>query len=98
MLDLITSAIAEKRCLELTYDPGVRQVEPHAIGYSSAGHVLVRVWQTAGASASGEHENWKLLRLDRLTAANDNGQTFLGPREGYSRGDKAMTGGIIRQL
>jgi hypothetical protein len=42
--------------------------------------------------------NWKLLRVDRLRAANDNGSGFSGPQDGYRRGDKAMKGGIIEEL
>lgn len=98
MLDLISTAIEERKRLEINYDPGDRVVEPHAVGYGSEGQILLRAFQVSGVSKSGEHENWKLLRVDRLKAANDNGETFPGPREGYKKGDKAMTRGIIREL
>lgn len=98
MLGHIKAAIEGRKSLEIYYDPGVRIIEPHAIGYSSDGNLLVRAYQVEGASASGEHEHWKLFRLDRMKACNDNGACFDGPRPGYKKGDKAMKGGVIREL
>lgn len=98
MLTIFQNAIRNKQCLLIDYEPGLRVIEPHAIGYGSDGQLLVRAFQTEGVSASGEHTNWKLLRVDRLKAANDNGTTFEGPRDGYRRGDKVMKRGIIEQL
>lgn len=73
-------------------------IEPHALGYSEEGHVLLRAYQTDGASASGEHINWKLFRLDRMATIQASGKLFDGPRPLYRRGDSAMKGGIIAQL
>ena len=98
MIDLIKRAIADRRRLAINYPPGARIIEPHALGYGSSGQVLLRAFQVSGASASGEHEWWKLFRLDRLNGANDNGETFPGPRPEYKQNDKAMKGGIIAQL
>ena len=98
MLTTIKNAIASRTRLTINYPPGVRVIEPHAIGYSKDGNILLRAYQTEGASASGEHEHWKLFRLDRLEGANDNGGSFGGPRPDYRKGDKAMKGGIIAEL
>ena len=98
MLDQIVAAIEEMRRLEIYYEPGSRSIEPHAVGYSKDGNVLVRAYQTAGASASGEHMHWKLFRLDRMTSVHRTSDRFNGPRDGYRTGDKAMKGGIIAQL
>ena len=98
MLGLLKTAIEERKSLEIYYDPGTRIIEPHALGYSKDGNPLLRAYQVSGASSSGEHENWKLFRVDQIKAANDNGASFDGPREGYKHGDKAMKGGIIREL
>ena len=98
MLTAITNAIASRSRLTINYDPGVRIIEPHAVGYSNDGNILLRAYQTEGASASGEHAHWKLFRLDRMAAANDNGGSFDGPRPDYKKGDKAMKGGIIAEL
>lgn len=94
----IDGAIRAKRVLELNYDPGRRTIEPHAFGRSADGHLLLRAYQTGGASSSGEHEHWKLFRVDRITGLSGTDAQFDGPRPGYKRGDKAMKGGIIREL
>lgn len=98
MDELITRSIADLRVLEINYDPGIRTVEPHAYGRGADGQLLLRAYQTAGASSSGEHEHWKLLRVDRIRNLRASNICFDGPRPGYKRGDKAMKGGIIREL
>jgi predicted DNA-binding transcriptional regulator YafY len=98
MIEAIADAIRNKRCITFNYPPGIRYIEPHALGRSAAGDVLLRAYQTAGASKSEEHEHWKLFRLDRCEGQEPNRDTFLGPREGYKQNDKAMKGGIIAQL
>lgn len=98
MIDLVTDAIRNKRRLSLDYRPGQRTVEPHVLGYSSEGNILLRAYQTEGASASGEHENWKLFRIDRADTLSDSGEEFDGPRPGYNPDDSAMKGGIIARL
>lgn len=98
MLELVKSAIEGRKTLIIDYHPGVRNVEPHAVGYSSSGDILIRAYQTSGASASGEHVNWQLFRLDRANGVDDGGDVFDGPRPEYRRDDSAMKGGIIAQL
>jgi predicted DNA-binding transcriptional regulator YafY len=95
---LITAAINRKQTLEIEYEPGWRVIEPHALGRSADGHLLLRAYQVKGASASGEHAHWKLFRVDRLRGVESDGGSFSGPREGYRRGDRAMKGGIIAEL
>lgn len=98
MIADVQHAIEAREVLEINYDPGVRVIEPHAVGYSSSGDILLRAYQTSGASASGEHATWKLFRLDRVGSVSKTGDQFDGPRPGYRRGDKAMKGGIASQL
>ncbi|MCR9212784.1 MAG: WYL domain-containing protein [Proteobacteria bacterium] len=98
MLDELKRAIESRLKLEIYYSPGSRVIEPHALGYSKDGKPLLRAFQTSGASASGEHEHWKLFRVDRIQNSGPNGQSFLDAREGYRKGDSAMKGGIIVQL
>ena len=95
---LITAAINRRQVLKIVYPPGVRLIEPHAFGWSADGNLLLRGYQTEGASASGEHEHWKLFRVDRMTLIDPTGGSFDGPRPGYRRGDRAMKGGIISEL
>lgn len=98
MRHTLEHAILDKKVISLDYEPGMRVIEPHALGFGSEGQILLRAYQTAGASASGEHENWKMFRLDRIQSATETGQSFDGPRTGYRRGDKAMKRGIIAEL
>src|SRR5262249_33926793 len=91
---LITAAIQQKQVLKIIYLPGVRLVEPHAFGWSTDRNLLLRAYQIEGASASGEHEWWKLFRIDRAGSITPSGDNFDGPRPEYKRGDRAMKGGI----
>jgi len=94
----IREAIRNRHRLEVDYWPGRRIIEPHAYGYGSNGQELLRAFQVDGASASGEHQNWKLLRLDRMGQVVDTGVSFDGPRPQYKQDDTAMKGGIVEQL
>jgi predicted DNA-binding transcriptional regulator YafY len=98
MLALLTAAIEGRRLVSIWYDPGVRVVEPHALGYGSDGQVLLRAFQVSGASASDQPVHWKLFRLDRITDAKLNGGVFRKPRREYQRDDRAMRRGIIAQI
>jgi hypothetical protein len=84
--------------VSIWYDPGVRVVEPHALGYGSDGQVLLRAFQVAGATASDLPVHWKLFRLDGIKDAKLNGRAFRKPRPEYQRNDRAMTRGIIAQI
>ena len=90
----IRAAIDERRLIELNYEPGYRLIEPHAYGLSKDGNELLRAYQTEGASASGEHQNWKLFRVDRITDLKVLDERFDDPRPGYRQGDSAMKGGF----
>lgn len=97
-VDEIVKAIAEMRRLRVWYDPGVRVIEPHAVGEGSDGQLLLRAYQTEGASASGEHEHWNLLRVDRIKHLEPLSERFEESRPGYKRGDRAMKRRIIREI
>jgi predicted DNA-binding transcriptional regulator YafY len=98
MLSILIAAIKGRRVVSIWYDPGVRVVEPHALGYGSDGQLLLRAFQVAGASASDQPFHWKLFRLDRIRDAKLNGASFKRPRPEYQRDDCAMTRGIIAQI
>lgn len=95
--DIIT-AIEQKLLLLLEYAPGDRVVEPHAYGRSKSGAELLRAYQVAGATSSGDADGWKLFRVDRAGMIAVGDRRFEGPRAGYRRNDRAMVGGIIAQL
>jgi hypothetical protein len=90
MWEVARDAIEKKLCLELTYDGFVRVVEVHAIGESSAGHIVMRVWQVEGGSVSNERVGWKMLRLDEIRSLAICATASEAPREGFKRGDRQM--------
>jgi predicted DNA-binding transcriptional regulator YafY len=94
----ITNAIKNGHRLKIYYEPGIRIIEPHTVGYSGDNNLLLRAYQTEGASASGEHEHWKLFRVDRIGSVTPTNAPSEAPRPGYKRGDKGMRGGIISEL
>jgi predicted DNA-binding transcriptional regulator YafY len=98
MNSLIVEAIQNHRLMRLNYDPGERTIEPHAYGEGKDGQELLRAFQVSGASASGEHVNWKLFRVDRINGLALLENTFPGPRPEYKRDDKAMKRRIYCQL
>lgn len=97
-LNILVAAIRNRQVVEIDYDPGLRTVEPHAVGYGSEGQLLMRCFQIGGASKSGRTHGWKLFLLERMRAASNGGGNFSDARPGYRRGDKAMKGGIIEEL
>lgn len=95
---LLVAAIQNRRTLRVFYAPGWRHIEPHALGRGSNGQLLLRAYQTSGASTSDEPENWKMMRVDRLDVVEPSDEPSEAPRPGYKRDDKAMKGGIIAQI
>lgn len=94
----IVTAIQERQLIKLDYAPGERLVEPHAYGRNVHGNELLRAFQVSGASASGEHRDWKLFRVDRIDSLIVLEEKFDEPRPGYRRGDSAMEEEIFSQL
>ena len=82
-------ALRKSRALDLHYDGVSRRVEVHAVGYTKAGHPVMRGWQTSGGSKS-ERTGWKLMRLDEATGAAISDEASQAPRPKYKRGDPAM--------
>lgn len=98
MRSLLENAVRKRHVLLINYPPGERLIEPHTLGYGKNGQLLLRAYQTAGASASGEPDHWKLFRVDRCLSAKPSGDVFQLPRDGYKLADPVMNGGIIAEL
>lgn len=98
MRELLEKAINERKLVRIWYEPGTRLIECHALGFGTQGQVLLRAFQIEGASASNEHVNWKLFRVDRVRDVELCDVGFEGPRPEYKLNDRAMTRGIICQL
>jgi len=77
------------KTLTFHYEGGPREAEPHCHGLSKAGNEVVRAFQIAGASESGNTTGWKLFEVDKMTGVGI-GDSFEGPRPGYNPNDKAM--------
>jgi hypothetical protein len=90
-------AIEKGVCLQLQYDGFSCLVEVHAIGESSAGHVVMRVWQVEGGSSSNERVGWKMLRIDEAHSVSLSEMRSDAPRVGYKRGDRQLRG-IFAQI
>lgn len=87
---LLVTAITERKVVVLRYHGYARTVEPHCIGESAAGNLLLRCWQTGGGSVSNEPIGWKLLDVSEVHSASVSDTSFASARPGYKRGDTAM--------
>ena len=93
----IKKAIEQAQLLKIWYDNYERIIAPHALGYGSQGQLLLRAYQHAGGSSSGNHVGWKLFRVDRLIRC----QYLIDPAgpvaSGYKKGDRVMKQGILAE-
>ena len=86
----ICEAIQARRVVRFYYGGGHRVVEPHCYGMSTAGHEVLRGYQTSGYSESGESVGWKLFRVSEISGLEVTRETFAGARPGYNPNDSAM--------
>lgn len=86
----ICNAIKARAVLTLWYDGGMRTVEPHCHGFSTAGNEVVRVFQSGGFSNSGAPTAWKLLDVGKIRNLQQTTATFPNNRPGYNANDSAM--------
>jgi hypothetical protein len=86
----IATAIRDRKLLRFGYEGYLRTVEPHCYGIDKKGRHLLRAYQVAGGSKSGEFAGWKLFYEDEMVAITVTKDSFLGPRPDYRHGDRAM--------
>jgi len=86
----IIEAIESKTVIEFDYEGGMRTVEPHCYGVTTAGNEGLRAHQTAGYSSSGKL-TMKMFDLGKASNIRLTEKTFDGPRPIYKRGDKGMS-------
>jgi predicted DNA-binding transcriptional regulator YafY len=106
-MNTIRRAIRQKKRITAHYTPiregaiGERTLEPHALGYSRKGHLLLRAWVNAGVSRSYPLVNstnrpnqfkkrWRLFRVDNLSNINLTPELFTTRPHYNEEGDKAM--------
>jgi len=80
----VRAAIGRRRCLEFTYAGHHRQVEPHALGVTAAGHRALLAWQFGGASRSQPPTGWRTFRLGGIRELRPTDRGFV-PRADYAR-------------
>lgn len=86
----LCDAIRDRVVIELRYHDCSRLVEPYVYGTTRAGDDMLRCYQVAGGSVSGERRGWKLLRIADIVSAHLT-QTSFEPRWGrYNPEDRAL--------
>ncbi len=84
--DLLCRAIRERRLVSFVYEgtsPSRRTVEPHIIGRSREGHLLLSGWQRTGGSGEG----WRNYHVPTMSDLAASDERFAGPRPGYNPDD-----------
>lgn len=91
MNQTICRAISERRVVQFEYDGGTRVVEPHCHGVSKTGKEVLRGYQVAGYSDSGNPIGWKLFSVQRMSGVTILDTEFPEDRPDYNPHDSAMT-------
>lgn len=86
----ITEAIRTRHIISFYYDGGTRMVEPYCYGTSTAGHKVLRGYQTSGYTSSGKR-GWKLFEVSKMSNLQVTDETFASNRRGYKPNDSAMS-------
>jgi len=106
-LDSIQDAIKKKQICIIYYDgdepggKGLRQIEPVCLGRSRRKNLVVRAWDSEGASHRGflgtrPMPGWRLFKVDKILSFKPTGEVFVTPKPNYNpSGDKSMTSVII---
>ena len=95
MEDTLVSAIKNKHVLSFFYDDAARIVEPQTYGISTAGHPVLRGYQVAGGSKSGQSIGLRLYELAKMEGLQDTNKRFSKARPEHNRKDSAMSEVII---
>lgn len=85
----IVNAVRNQNLIEFYYEGGIRIVEPHCYGITTAGNEGLRAFQVDGYSSSGKM-GWKMFDLGKADDLEILDETFDTPRNGYKSGDKGM--------
>ncbi|MDZ4784859.1 MAG: hypothetical protein SGJ02_02160 [bacterium] len=82
IVNIIAAAINTKKVLSIIYDGYGRIVEPHAIGTSTEGCILLRAFQSEGGSNHGGIPEWRLFDVSKIGRLDTTGCRFSAPRQG----------------
>lgn len=81
--------------------PGLRTIEPVALGRSKRGNLVVRAWDIEGASHTAylgtqPLPGWRLFRLDKIASFKPTPDIYNEPRPNYNfNGDRSMKDVIV---
>jgi predicted DNA-binding transcriptional regulator YafY len=101
-LESVQDAVNRRQVVVIYYEGdepggrGLREVEPVAVGRSTAGNLVMRAWDREGASHTaykGEQPlpGWRLFKLDKIASLKPTGEVYNTPRPNYNfKGDKSM--------
>lgn len=89
LLDLLKSAVADRKVLAFDYDGEPRLVEPHALGLNKKQQLVLRGFQVTGGSATNSFA-WKLFTLEKAENLQVLDLASQAPRPGFKAGDKGM--------
>jgi len=90
MNDQIIAAINSRNVIEFEYDGKTRKAEPYCYGLSQKQTEVLRAYQLAGYSLSGEQEGWKMFSVSKIGNLQETGDKFEPSRSGYNPRDKAI--------
>lgn len=80
---IFAQAIAEKKCVEITYDDGIsRIIEPHTYGISNAGNLIVSAFRVKKVGFD-ESPDWRIYLCDKIARASILESSFT-TRSGYN--------------
>lgn len=91
MQSTLCDAISNQRIVEFRYRNRKRVVEPHKVGITTKGNVVLSGYQSGGRGNEIYPPDWGLYILGKMGSLNVTEQTFSGPRPNYSPTDKRMT-------
>lgn len=89
MIETIIQAINERKEITFTYTGISRVGQPAAVGKSSRGNEVLRIYQTEGGHVHPNHE-WDLCYVDELSDVVLTNTTFSSNPPGYRKGDRGM--------
>lgn len=99
----MNDAIKKRQKVIIYYDgdepggKGLREIEPVCLGYSKAGNLVLRAWDSEGSSHrgfTGERPlpSWRLFRADKILSFKPTGEIYDTIRPNFNaNGDKSMT-------
>jgi len=103
----VRDSISNKKTVIIYYDgkdnggKGYRTIEPVCLGYSKRGNLVLRAWESEGASWSDKNDEnylpgWRLFRLDKIFTFQPTMDNFVEMRPFYNPdGDRSMTRVLI---